>query len=553
MSDFKVYALEQLADQSRFAPPGVRQEQMERAEKLLGEVRSEKSYPFQFVAFRVTNYRGGDHAGVMMTGDELRHDLNLLLERLARTLQAAGLEMPAEPMFSLSQLSEKLNVSTKTVTRWRKHGLIGQHVWQNGRRQLAFPRSVVEQFVASHPQQVERGSRFSHLSDTEKDEIIRRARRLAEVGGSLTDVSRRIARHLGRSPEAVRYTIKNHDRQYPRQAVFSHATEPLGTGAKLQIYNSYRKGVPMKTLAKQYHRTPSSLYKVINEEKATRLTRAPVDYIPSEEFDDPTKAADILGPMPNEEKFHDELLSKRVPRDVPAEMAHLYEYPLLSREQEAHLFRQMNFLKHQLHRMQEGMTPAKARTQDLDRIEELHAKAAFVRDRLIRCNMRLVVNYAKKHAGPTDSLWELISDGNMSLLRAVEKFDYSRGNKFSTYASWAIMKNFARSIPDEKTRRERFVTGHEEMFDGRADVRSDENEQVTQAEQAVGKVNRLLEQLDPREREIVRMRAGLDNEENLTLEEIGRRLGITKERVRQLNVRIMKKLRDFVQEHKMDV
>jgi len=203
--------------------------------------------------------------------------------------------------------------------------------------------------------------------------------------------------------------------------------------------------------------------------------------------------------------------------------------------------------------LQEDLAPNKARSQDIDRIEELQAKIGFVRDRLIRCNMRLVVNYAKKHAGPADNLWELISDGNMSLIRAVEKFDYGRGNKFSTYASWAIMKNFARSIPDEKTRRERFMTGHEDIFDARADIRSDEQEQLTQAEQANRKVNRLLDILEPREREILRMRAGLDNEENLTLEEIGKRMGITKERVRQLNVRIMKKLREYVQQHKMDM
>ena len=64
----------------------------------------------------------------------------------------------------------------------------------------------------------------------------------------------------------------------------------------------------------------------------------------------------------------------------------------------------------------------------------------------------------------------------MSLIRAVEKFDYGRGYKFSTYASWAIMKNFARSIPDEKHRRERYVTGHEEVFEVAPDNRTDEQE-----------------------------------------------------------------------------
>jgi RNA polymerase sigma factor (sigma-70 family) len=142
----------------------------------------------------------------------------------------------------------------------------------------------------------------------------------------------------------------------------------------------------------------------------------------------------------------------------------------------------------------------------------------------------------------------------MSLIRAVEKFDYSRGNKFSTYASWAIMKNFARSIPEEKRRRERYVTGHEEMFDVAPDTRSDEQELVASVEQSRNRVNRLLQYLDPRERQIIQMRAGLDNySEGMTLEEIGQQLGITKERVRQLNVRIMNKLRTIAKEQKIDL
>jgi RNA polymerase sigma factor (sigma-70 family) len=162
--------------------------------------------------------------------------------------------------------------------------------------------------------------------------------------------------------------------------------------------------------------------------------------------------------------------------------------------------------------------------------------------------MRLVVSIAKRHSGQTDNFFELLSDGNMSLIRAVEKFDYSRGNKFSTYASWAIMKNFARSIPEEKVRRERYVTGTEDFFDAAQDNRTDEHEIVATAEQASNKVNRLLEYLDPRERAIIRMRAGLDQgTEGMTLEKIGEKLGITKERVRQLNVRAMKKLRSLVE------
>src|SRR5256885_692236 len=140
----------------------------------------------------------------------------------------------------------------------------------------------------------------------------------------------------------------------------------------------------------------------------------------------------------------------------------------------------------------------------------------------------------------------------MSLIRAVEKFDFGRGFKFSTYASWAIIKNFARTIPDEKHRRERFLTGHDEGVEVAPGSRSDEHEQLATQDRATHSVNRLLQYLEPRERDIIRMRAGLDDHaKGMTLEEIGKQFNITKERVRQLNARAMKKLREIAQEQEL--
>jgi len=268
----------------------------------------------------------------------------------------------------------------------------------------------------------------------------------------------------------------------------------------------------------------------------------------------------IMASMPDAEEFETSRRQLRVPKDAPPELASLYEVPLLNKEQEQHLFRKMNYLKHKAAQLRKRLilpsgriNSARVRTHDLDQIEELLDQANAIKDQLINCNMRLVVSIAKRHAAQTDNFFELLSDGNVSLIRAVEKFDYSRGNKFSTYASWAIMKNYARSIPEEKHRRERYVTGHEDLFDAAPDTRTDEQECLASAEQATHKVNRLLEYLDPRERQIIRMRAGLDNSEGMTLEKIGEQLGITKERVRQLNVRAMKKLRSLAETRKDDM
>ncbi len=112
-------------------------------------------------------------------------------------------------------------------------------------------------------------------------------------------------------------------------------------------------------------------------------------------------------------------------------------------------------------------------------------------------------------SNPSNNFFELVSDGNMSLIRAVEKFDYSRGNKFSTYASWAIMKNFARTIPEENYRRDRFVTGHEEMFEAAADNRTDEHEYESALKRMQEAVRGMLGKLDERERRIIISRYGL--------------------------------------------
>jgi len=423
---------------------------------------------------------------------------------------------------------------------------------------------VIDRFLTLNRDRVERGGRFSQMNDAEREDILRRARRLSRVcGGTLTEISRRIARRLGRSVETVRYTIKNFDRDNPEQALFPRLTGPLDAQTKQSIYSSYRRGMTVDTLAKRFQRTRTSMYRVINEVRAQRLLEQPLDYIMHPCFEDVSLEDTIRGPMPFEEEYEIKRLAMKVPKDVPPELAPLYEWPLLSKDQEQHLFRKMNFLKHKAAKLrdqlrkegeEELVDPSRVKIAVLKEIEDLQEEASVVKDTLINANMRLVVNIAKRHAAQTDNFFELLSDGNMSLIRAVEKFDFGRGFKFSTYASWAIMKNFARSIPDEKHRRERFVTGHDEVFDVAPDTRADEHEAVATQERATHSVNRLLEYLEPREREIIRMRAGLDDHaKGMTLEEIGQQFGITKERVRQLNARAMSKLRAIAKEKEFDM
>jgi len=157
-----------------------------------------------------------------------------------------------------------------------------------------------------------------------------------------------------------------------------------------------------------------------------------------------------------------------------------------------------------------------------------------------------VVSIAKKHAGWASNFFEVVSDGNMSLMRAVEKFDYSRGNKFSTYATWAVMKNYARSIPEQHYHNTRWVTGQETVLETAAD-RSAEPVHAGDRERVKELITAGMRELTDREREVVNNHFGLEKPgTSLTLEEIGKRFGVTKERVRQIERRALARLREVL-------
>jgi RNA polymerase sigma factor (sigma-70 family) len=312
----------------------------------------------------------------------------------------------------------------------------------------------------------------------------------------------------------------------------------------------------MDTLAQRSRWAPLPLARAVNDEHVQRPRQERLGYIYHPSFDDPGQEAAILAPMPGAEAYDADLAQAIVPKNVPPHLAPLYT-PLLNKDQERHLFRKMNFLKHQAHRLRNilrlpsGRTHASdSRAPSPDAIEELERQTQAIKSHLIRCNMRLAVSIAKRHATRTDNFSELLSDGIVSLISAVEKFDYSRGYKFSTYASCVIMRNYAWGIIKERRRRKRYLTGHAEwLFEATVDSRSNEQASRVSAERTRDctiRLLQLLQFLDPREQEIVRLRIGLHgNAKRVTLEDIGRQFGISKERVRQLQARAFRKLRNL--------
>ena len=549
-TDYKIALMRELRDQQvRFAPRAKRLEQADRAERLLAELEAGREYPFEFLFYRVTEHRPEETPRQLIEADDAAHDLRLFVEDITDSLNLR-MEEATEPVHTVEELSKLFNVSTKTIARWRDQGLVSRRFVAEGRKRIGFLHSSVERFVCKNRERVKRGERFSQMSNDERSEIIERARLLAAEGSGLCEAARKLSQQMGRSVEAMRYTLKNFDRDNPHMAVFPDQRPTLSEEDRRAIYQQSQRGMNIALLAKRYGRTRGSIVRILNEQRAQRLFELPLDYIPNDDFDKKSLVAEILGEMPSAGTPR----KVRAPSSLPPYLASLYDVPLLTREQEYYLFRKMNYLKHRTKKLLAQLDPVAPKISLMEEIEGLYQQAVEVKNQIVQANLRLVVSIAKRHVASSDDFFSLISDGNMSLIRAVEKFDYARGNKFSTYATWAIMKNFARSIPDEFRHRDRFRTTGEEVFlsheDLRADHFSEEIDQRTRQDQ----IHRILGLLDEREQQIIIRRFGLDHQnEPLTLKEVGETLGVTKERIRQLEARALVKLRAAAKTERIDL
>jgi len=546
MPKYKNADIAELAYQLTLSPRRLRLSQIAGAERLLELVDPEDSYPYDFVCFHLTGYRPFKPSKkAAINGDMLIEQLVRLIEHLS---QSAAIPLGAidVPFQTQAELSRRLSVSMKTISRWRQRGLSGLRVRDtNNVHRLIFTERSLRRFVAHNREMVLSGGAFRQLTTGERDKIIERARELvADCRMKFQDVARGISDETGWAVETIRNTLRRHDANAPEAALFDSNGQPKVPDCYNVIYAAFAQGMDSKQIARQHGLSRATVERIGTEMWAYELINRKLTYVYHPEFDSPGAKRRIMD-IPESQRSGESHKATPAPSSAPAYLKALCEVPLLTHEQEADLFRRYNYCKYSASRMIQELVPCTARERQLNTIKDLLDKADAFQNRIIRANLRLVVSIANRHLRSDMNMFELISDGNMSLMRAIERFDFSRGFKLSTYATWAIRKNFARTISEERQRYTRYVTGRDELLDAAPDHSEAETaNNSTEVDGLRAALSKGLKQLDEREREILTGHFGLgDDTGPITLEQLGNRLGVTKERVRQIEKRALAKLR----------
>lgn len=235
--------------------------------------------------------------------------------------------------------------------------------------------------------------------------------------------------------------------------------------------------------------------------------------------------------------------------DLPSHLARLCEARLLTSEEERLVFLRMNFLRFKAFELRAGLNADAPCAWTIRRIQALLAGADWYRDRMVKSNMRLVISIVKKFVNKQNGFDDLLSDGIVALLRAVDKFDVGLGFRFSTYATQVVRRNTYRRVMEKQKERQRVAIS---LHDSGVDI-SDEHRSSGMSEQRWhdlrSRLGRMLDLLDRREKLIVRARFSLGGHRRVqTLQRLADKLGVSKERVRQLEKRALDKLRDLALE-----
>ena len=546
MPDHADSAMRRLETELNYIPARLRRAVIRRMADLISGLLPDESYTYDDVFHRITRFHPDAYAGVLLTGAQLARGLSAMLQRFSLETPLDGGD-PDHPVIPLEDIIAHERVTPRTARRWALRGMpLACYRFDNGRCGWGVRREEFERFRAASRRRAPHAA--TKLSEKERRQILCSLAALQKDGNLATaEIVRNVCRQSGRSAATVRRLLRQQRELRAAAPGDSRHYSGLSPGRRKELVALYRSGVPVRRLAAQFGRSGSTIYRVLHQILVDQICDLKINYVPSAEFAERHAEERCLGdeglftypPEPTSDM-------PRAPKGIPPYLRDLYSVPLLGRPRERELFRKYNYIKCRLAMRQEQVRRKGYCARLIDRFDELRQAAAQVRRILIRCNLRLVVSVAKRHVGPVARLMDLVSEGNMCLMRAVECFDYTRNVRFATYATWAMTKHFARVVPEHNYRLNTFVTGRDDIFALVGDSRPDPQERVETVAYLRNTLAGAIKHLPERERLIIESHFGTDGRPTRTLEEIGKLFGLTRERIRQIEVRALARLREIV-------
>lgn len=532
--------LRQMFEQLRFASAAQKKKYFLEAEKLMLVLEPQRDYPYDFVVYRITGFRpqSADYEG-LVSGSEIADDLRVWLTQLSREVQEPAAQ-ESELIFTIADLCKRFGVSDKTIRRWQKRGLAGRiYLFDKGKKKIGFAASSVERFAGSNPELVRQASAFRQADEQEKKDIIDAYQRLGRDNPQLSrhQILLRLAAQFGRARETIRCLIGEYELDHPEAHFAVRAVRHLGSQDAAAIYHAWRQGTKPRHLMAHYGKSRGTILRIITGQWSRELNAKKIDFVPSPDFEAQDAQPGFLSAQTPQSR--DDEAGKGRP---------------LSRSQEQELFSRYNYLKYTASRLRAAAKPHRLQLRRLRQIEETLLRAEKVKQQIIEANVPLVASIAGKHLTAGVSMEELISEGTMSLMRAVEKFDYIKGYRFSTYATWAVAKDFARGAAEQGRMAEHAAATDIAHISVEARTTADPGD----VEKARTDLRRIIEDnLDSRERYVVlnhfALDAGVIKKKPKTLMQIGQDLGLTKERIRQIELQALQKLRHSLSPEQFDL
>lgn len=294
---------------------------------------------------------------------------------------------------------------------------------------------------------------------------------------------------------------------------------------------------------------------VAEQRELEPLLTGPIDFMDDERFYEPDARRDIMNAEHGVDRpstaWYTRLDHERVYR--PGQKAN--ELPLLKPKQEAAIFLKFNYCRF---RAESARQKINVRRMNLARCRELlkwSRQAQDLRESISEYNLGLVLAMARRLPAGRVDFPEMISEGNMALLRGIDKFNVSKGFKFSTYACRAILKAFSRSGMKATRYRSLFPVGFEpdlERSNHAAEQAAYDEQGCVEQVRSIFHDNR--SGLSELERRVIEKRFSFDDPDAkpLTLQQLGKLVGLTKERVRQIQIHALAKMRDTLEHTYLD-